>query len=121
MTFYLRLEGGAADEDGMSSSGSLDRLRPLRATAPLFAADILGRSGELKYVSSCLKVQSKGLGKWRSTSLETNTLRSIFAEVGEEQEIDLRDCFRTVEEGRVKLEGCQLVRGVWCSRRVTRS
>lgn len=55
------------------------------------------------------------------SSLETNTLRSIFAEVGEEQEIDLRDCFRTVEEGRVKLEGCQLVRGVWCSRRVTRS
>ena len=42
----LQLEGGAADEEGRSSSGSLERLRPLRAL-PLFAADILGRSGEL--------------------------------------------------------------------------
>lgn len=53
----------------MSSSGSLDRLRPLRAAAPLFAADILGRSGELKDVSSRLKVQSMALRIWRSTSL----------------------------------------------------
>ena len=44
----LRLEGGAAEEDRMSSSGSLDRLRPLRPAVPLFAADMLGRSGELK-------------------------------------------------------------------------
>ncbi len=55
VAFYSRLEGGAADEDGISSSGSLDRLRPLRVAAPLFAADILARSGELKDVSSCLK------------------------------------------------------------------
>jgi len=48
---YLRLEGGTADEDGMSSSGSLDRLRPVRPTVPRFAADMLGRSGELKCVS----------------------------------------------------------------------
>ena len=53
----------------MSSSGSLDRLRPLRAAAPLFAADILGRSGELKDVSSCLNAQIMVLGIWRSTSL----------------------------------------------------
>ena len=34
----------------MSSSGSLDRLRPVRAE-PLFAADMFGRSGELPMVS----------------------------------------------------------------------
>ena len=45
---YLRLEGGAAEDEGMSSSGSLDRLRPLRPTGPLFAADMWGRSGELR-------------------------------------------------------------------------
>ena len=58
----------------MSSSGSLDRLRPLRAAAPLFAADILGRSGELKDVSSCLNAQSMALGIWRSTSLGKDQL-----------------------------------------------
>lgn len=42
-----RLDGGAADEDPSSSSASLERLRPLRAIAPRFAADMLGRSGEL--------------------------------------------------------------------------
>lgn len=47
---HSRLEGGAADEDGMSSSGSLDRLRPVRPPAPRFAADMLGRSGELQMV-----------------------------------------------------------------------
>ena len=47
-----RLDGGAADEDPRSSSGSRDRLRPLRAIAPRFAADILGRSGELRCVSN---------------------------------------------------------------------
>ena len=47
----LRLDGGAADEDGRSSSGSLERLRPLRA-GPLLAADILGRSGELDAVQT---------------------------------------------------------------------
>lgn len=62
MYIHPRLEGGAAEEDGISSSGSLDRLRPLRAAAPLFAADMLGRSGELKAVSSCLKARSKALG-----------------------------------------------------------
>ena len=45
----LRLEGGAADEDGRSSSGSLERLRPLRADGPRFAADMLGLSGELDH------------------------------------------------------------------------
>ena len=59
IAFCSRLDGGAADEDGMSSSGSLDRLRPLRGATPLFAADILGRSGELKDVSSCVKAQRK--------------------------------------------------------------
>lgn len=81
---YSRLEGGAADEDGMSSSGSLDRLRPLRAAAPLFAADILGRSGELKDVSSCLKAQSKAFWIWRSTSLGTISGDLLFAEVSKE-------------------------------------
>lgn len=55
---HSRLEGGAAEEDGISSSGSLDRLRPLRAAAPLFAADMLGRSGELMNVSSYLTARS---------------------------------------------------------------
>lgn len=55
----LRLEGGAADEDGISSSGSLDRLRPVRPTVPRFAADMLGRSGELKCVRSTI-LQWKG-------------------------------------------------------------
>ena len=55
---HSRLEGGAAEEDGTSSSGSLDRLRPLRAATPLFAADMLGRSGELKDVSSYLTARS---------------------------------------------------------------
>ena len=45
---YLRLEGGAAEDEGISSSGSLDLLRPLRAAGPLFAADMVGRSGELR-------------------------------------------------------------------------
>jgi hypothetical protein len=51
---HSRLEGGAADEDGMSSSGSLDRFRPVRPMVPRFAADILGRSGELKCVRSII-------------------------------------------------------------------
>ena len=71
VALYLRLEGGAADEDGTSSSsGSLDRLRPLRAAAPLFAADMLVRSGELKDVNSCLQTLSDTLWIWRVTSLE---------------------------------------------------
>lgn len=44
-----QLDGGAADEDGRSSSGSLERLRPFRGADPRLAADIFGRSGELKY------------------------------------------------------------------------
>ena len=47
----LRLEGGTADDDSSSSSGSLERFRPLRPLAPRLAADILGRSGELWFVS----------------------------------------------------------------------
>lgn len=45
--YNSRLDGGAADEDGISSSNSLDRLRLVEPTAPRFAADIFGRSGEL--------------------------------------------------------------------------
>lgn len=40
-----------ADEEGMSSSGSLDRLRP-PPVRPRFAADMLGLSGELCLVSN---------------------------------------------------------------------
>ena len=47
----LRLEGGTAEEESSSSSGSLERFRPLRPLGPRFAADILGRSGELWSVS----------------------------------------------------------------------
>lgn len=42
---YERLEGGAADEE--MSSSSRPRFRPLAAGRPRFAADMLGRSGEL--------------------------------------------------------------------------
>jgi hypothetical protein len=49
--FYSRLEGGAAADDGISSSSSRPRL--LRAGAlPLLAAAILGRKGELLLVRS---------------------------------------------------------------------
>ena len=44
---YARLDGGAAADDGKSSSGSLERLR-LAGVAPRLAADMLGRSGELE-------------------------------------------------------------------------
>ena len=43
----IRLDGGAAEDDSISSSASLPRLRPLGAGAPRFAADMFGRSGEL--------------------------------------------------------------------------
>lgn len=49
-SYLVQLEGGAAEEEGISSSGSLERLRPLRGAPPLFAADMLGRSGELEAV-----------------------------------------------------------------------
>ena len=45
-----KLEGGIA-ELGVSSSGSLERLRPLRGCKPRFAADMFGASGELIRVS----------------------------------------------------------------------
>lgn len=41
----LRLDGGATEE--VSSSGSRDLLRRLRLPSPRFAAESLGRSGEL--------------------------------------------------------------------------
>lgn len=47
----LRLEGGAAPEEGISSSASLPRFRPPAAGRPRFAEDMLGRSGELDGVS----------------------------------------------------------------------
>jgi hypothetical protein len=45
---HLRLEGGPAAEEGISSSGSLERLREAPVGAPRFAEDMLGRSGELQ-------------------------------------------------------------------------
>lgn len=48
----LQLDGGAIDEDGTLSSASRDRFRPRDAIVPRFAADMLGRSGELLDVSS---------------------------------------------------------------------
>jgi hypothetical protein len=51
---HLRLDGGIAGDDGMSSSASLPRFRPLLiAGRPLFPADMLGRKGELHKVSEC--------------------------------------------------------------------
>ena len=47
----LRLEGGAAEDEGRSSSGSLERFRRVGATTPRLAAAILGRRGELDNVS----------------------------------------------------------------------
>ncbi len=44
---HLRLDGGAAEEEATSSSASLVRFRPPAAGRPRFAADMLGRSGEL--------------------------------------------------------------------------
>lgn len=41
----LRLDAGI--DDGNSSSSSLARFLPLALVAPLFAADMLGRNGEL--------------------------------------------------------------------------
>ncbi len=46
----LRLDGGAAAEEGMSSA-SLARFRPPGVARPRLAADMLGRSGELVGVS----------------------------------------------------------------------
>lgn len=43
----LRLEGGAADDEGPSSSASLPRFLPPPSLLPRFAADMLDRSGEL--------------------------------------------------------------------------
>lgn len=49
---YIRLEGGAAEDEGISSSASLPLFRPLGAGRPRLAADMLGRNGELE--RSCL-------------------------------------------------------------------
>ena len=106
VAFYSRLEGGAADEDGMSSSGSLDRLRPLRAAAPLFAADILDRSGELKDVSSFLQMQIETLQNWRNTSLPTSSLRGaicLSAAINVDVRRELKSGERShIEGGRVR-------------------
>lgn len=56
----LRLEGGAADEDGISSSGSRDRLRRVGLEAPRLAADMFDRRGELLGVSD----KSGGVEWW---------------------------------------------------------
>lgn len=52
-----QLEGGAIDEEGISSSFCRERLRE-GATLPRFAADMFGRKGEL------IAVLAKDLGKW---------------------------------------------------------
>ncbi len=60
---HLQLEGGtAADDEGTSSSGSLDRLRPFRADSPRLAADMLGLSGELWTVRHARKKRVRGGG-----------------------------------------------------------
>lgn len=55
---YPRLDGGAADEEGTLSSGSLDLLRRPGAAAPRFAADMLGRSGELDGVRQIMQYKA---------------------------------------------------------------
>ena len=50
--YDLRLDGGAAEDDSISSSGSRERLRRPPFIGPRFAADILGRNGELLSVRS---------------------------------------------------------------------
>ena len=47
MNIYLRLEGGAAADEGTLSSGSLERFLPVVLGIPRLAAAMLGRSGEL--------------------------------------------------------------------------
>lgn len=49
----LQLDGGAAEEEGTSSSASRERLRLRPGAAPRFAADMLGRNGELEEVRLC--------------------------------------------------------------------
>ena len=46
-TQNLRLDGGAAEEDGTSSSGSLERLRRAGLIFPRLAAAMFDRKGEL--------------------------------------------------------------------------
>lgn len=48
---YLRLDGGAAEDDGTLSSASRDRLRLRAGARPRFAADMLGCNGELASIS----------------------------------------------------------------------
>ena len=47
----LRLDGGAAEDEGISSSSSLERFRRVGLTMPRLAAAILGRRGELDNIS----------------------------------------------------------------------
>ena len=86
----LRLEGGIGVEEGTSSSGSRDRLRLLMPAAPLFADDMLGRSGELAIVSqeASGSLQQIGYSRRRQTgrrvlsggggSFETMTYLMLF-------------------------------------------
>jgi hypothetical protein len=46
----IRLDGGCAAEDGKSASSLVRLLPPLLGPAPLFAEDMLDRSGELDVV-----------------------------------------------------------------------
>ena len=52
----LQLDGGAADEEGISSSASRDRLRLRVGARPRFAADMLGLKGELMVISKYIDV-----------------------------------------------------------------
>ena len=48
----LRLDGGATEDEGRSSSASRDRFRRVRLALPRLAAAMFGRSGELGGVSN---------------------------------------------------------------------
>lgn len=59
--YDLRLDGGAAEDDSISSSGSRERLRRPPFVGPRFAADILGRNGELLSVRSTANHSFEGV------------------------------------------------------------
>lgn len=52
----IQLDGGAADEEGRSSSASRERLRLRAGARPRFAADMFGRKGKLVDVSMYIVV-----------------------------------------------------------------
>lgn len=59
LNVHSRLEGGIAEDVGMSSSASRPRFRVAPfARRPRFAADILGRSGELWWSEESSRMNS---------------------------------------------------------------